>query len=74
MQSSQEFDVMFPVRMSSKLKRDGQAAAEAMGMNFSQFIRQSIQRNINVAIEVEREVADRLIHGALGQNYSDTSR
>jgi len=66
MQSSQEFDVMFPVRMSSKLKREGQAAAEAMGMNFSQFIRQSIQRNINIAIEVEREVSTRLVRGAKG--------
>ena len=66
MQSSQELDVMFPVRMSSKLKRDGQAAAEAMGMNFSQFIRQSIQRNINIAVEIEREVSTRLVRGAKG--------
>ncbi len=66
MQSSQELDVMFPVRMSSKLKREGQAAAEAMGMNFSQFIRQSIQRNINIAVEIEREVSTRLVRGAKG--------
>ena len=53
MQSSQEFDVMFPVRMTSQLKFDGQAAAQVMGMNFSQFIRQSIQRNIRLLISTE---------------------
>ena len=61
-----QFDVMFPVRMSSKLKVDGEAAAHAMGMNFSQFIRQSIQRNIHLAVEVEQEVSQRLARGAVG--------
>ena len=65
MQDIKEFDVMFPVRMTSQLKIDGQAAAEIMGMNFSQFIRQSIQRNIRLTLEVEREVARRATREAL---------
>jgi hypothetical protein len=37
-----------------------------MQMSFSQFIRQSIQRNINIAIEVEREISNRLARSAKG--------
>jgi hypothetical protein len=49
--------------MSSQLKQEGQDAAHALGMNFSQFIRQSIQRNITIAKEVDREILARLFHG-----------
>ena len=63
MQFHSELDVMFPVRMSSKLKQEGQDAAHALGMNFSQFIRQAIQRNITIAKEVDREISSRLFHG-----------
>ena len=63
MQFHSELDVMFPVRMSSQLKQEGQDAAHALGMNFSQFIRQAIQRNITIAKEVDREISARLIHG-----------
>jgi hypothetical protein len=60
-----QFDVMFPVRMSSQMKVEGEAAAHAMGMNFSQFIRQSIKRNVHLTNEVEREVSQRLIREVL---------
>jgi hypothetical protein len=49
--------------MSSKLKQEGQDTAHALGMNFSQFIRQAIQRNITIAKEVDREISVRLVHG-----------
>ena len=65
MQGIKEFDVMFPVRMTSQLKLDGQAAAQLLGMNFSQFVRQSIQRNIRLTTEVEHEVSQRLIREAM---------
>lgn len=65
MQGIKEFDVMFPVRMTSQLKFDGQAAAQVMGMSFSQFIRQSIQRNIRLTTEVENEVSKRLVREVL---------
>ena len=65
MQGIKEFDVMFPVRMTSQLKLDGQAAAQLLGMNFSQFVRQSIQRNIRLTTEVEHEVSQRLTREAM---------
>ena len=65
MQGIKEFDVMFPVRMTSQLKLDGQAAAQLLGMNFSQFVRQSIQRNIRLTTEVEHEVSQRLVREAM---------
>lgn len=63
MQFHSELDVMFPVRMSSELKQEGQFVAHTLGMNFSQFIRQAIQRNITIAKEVDREISARLFHG-----------
>lgn len=63
MQFHSELDVMFPVRMSSQLKQEGQDTARALGMNFSQFIRQAIQRNITISKELDREISARLVHG-----------
>lgn len=54
-------------RCSPQLRSDAEEAAQLMQMSFSQFIRQSIQRNINIAIEVEREVSDRLIRRSMGR-------
>ncbi len=34
MQSPIEYDIMFPVRMTSELKSEGQAAAKLLGMIF----------------------------------------
>ena len=61
MQSPIEYDIMFPVRMTSALKSEGQAAAKILGMNFSQFVRQSIRRNIAFTLELERAVSERII-------------
>ena len=61
MQSPIEYDIMFPVRMTSELKSEGQAAAKILGMNFSQFVRQSIRRNIAFTLELERAVSERII-------------
>jgi len=63
MQSHPDQDVVFPVRMSSQLKKEGQDIAHILGMNFSQFIRQAIQRNISIAKEVDREISARFFHG-----------
>ena len=64
MQSPIEYDIMFPVRMTSELKSEGQAAAKLLGMNFSQFVRQSIRRNIAFTLELERAVSERIIEEA----------
>ena len=63
MRCHSEVDIMFPAHMSSQLKHDGQDATHALGVIFSQFIRQPIQRNITIAIEVDREISARLVHG-----------
>jgi len=63
MKSHSDQDVVFPVRMSSQLKKEGQDIAHILGMNFSQFIRQAIQRNISIAKEVDRETSARFFHG-----------
>jgi len=49
--------------MSSQLKKEGQDIAHILGMNFSQFIRQAIQRNISIAKEVDRKISARFFHG-----------
>ena len=54
-------------RCSQQLRSDAEEAAQIMHLSFSQFIRQSIRRNINIALEVEREVSNRLIHKAMGK-------
>jgi|GEM_PF-4019168 len=64
MQSTIEYDIMFPVRMTSELKSEAQAAAKLLGMNFSQFVRQSIRRNIAFTLELERAVSERIINDA----------
>ena len=63
MQLHSELNVMFPVRMSSQLKHEGQDVAHTQRMSFSQFIRQAIQRNITIAEEVDREISARLVRG-----------
>jgi hypothetical protein len=64
MQTPIEYDIMFPVRMTSELKSEGQAAAKLLGMNFSQFVRQSIRRNIVFTLELERAVSEKIIQDA----------
>ena len=64
MQSPIEYDIMFPVRMTSELKSEGQAAAKLLGMNSSQFVRQAIRRNIAFTLELERTVSERIIQDA----------
>ena len=64
MQSPIEYDIMFQVRMTSALKSEGKAAAKILGMNFSQFVRQSIRRNIAFTLELERTVSERIIQDA----------
>ena len=61
-----DLTVITTFRCSPQLRSNAEEAAQIMQMSFSQFVRQSIQRNINIAIEVEREVTDRLIHKAMG--------
>lgn len=64
MQSTIEYDIIFRVRMTSELKSEAQAAAKLLGMNFSQFVRQSIRRNIAFTLELERAVSERIINDA----------
>lgn len=54
-------------RCSPQLRSDAEEAAQIMQLSFSQFVRQALQRNINIAVEVEREVSDRLIQRAMGR-------
>jgi len=48
--------------MSSQLNYEERDVAHALGVIFSQFIRQAIQRNITIAEEVDREMSARLVH------------
>lgn len=69
MQSPIEHNIMFPARMTSELKSEEQAAAKLLGMNFSQFVRQLIRRNIAFTLELERTVSERIIQDAKAMQW-----
>jgi antitoxin component of RelBE/YafQ-DinJ toxin-antitoxin module len=47
------------IRIDDELRGQAEDAAHAMGMTFSAFARQSLIRNIHVAIDIERQLNER---------------
>ena len=56
------------IRMSPSLRAQSEKAADAMGISFSDFCRQSLTRNIHVARAIEDEVVLRMTKLAKGEN------
>ena len=55
------------IRLSEHLRSSAEQAASAMGMTFSQFVRQSLNRNIDVCQAIEEEVARQNFNLAAGK-------
>lgn len=59
-----EFSRTTGIRLSEALRDDAEEAATFQGMTFSQFLRQSLRRNIDLAKSIEQEVATRQFRAA----------
>ena len=55
------------IRLNEHLRSRAERAASAMGMTFSQFVRQSLNRNINVCQAIEEEVARQNFNSVAGK-------
>jgi hypothetical protein len=55
------------IRLSDQLREQAERAATFSGMTFSQFVRQSLNRNISLCKNIEEEVARQNFRAALGQ-------
>jgi antitoxin component of RelBE/YafQ-DinJ toxin-antitoxin module len=54
-------------RLSDDLRLKAEECADYLGISFSDFIRQSINRNINVAMGIEAEVNRQATNRAIGR-------
>ena len=59
-----EFSRTTGIRLSESLRDDAEQAATFQGMTFSQFLRQSLRRNIDLSKSIEKEVATRQFRAA----------
>jgi hypothetical protein len=55
------------IRMSDQLREEAERAATFLGMTFSQFVRQSLNRNISLCKSIEEEVARQNFRAAAGR-------
>ncbi|NDB59232.1 hypothetical protein EB001_12370 [bacterium] len=55
------------VRLSEKLREEAGRSADYLGISFSDFIRQSLVRNIKVSSGIEEEVSRQSLERALGR-------
>ena len=55
------------IRLSETLREEAEEAANYQGMTFSQFLRQSLRRNITLSKSIEEEVATRNFRAASGK-------
>jgi hypothetical protein len=55
------------IRISKQLREDAERAATFSGMTFSQFVRQSLNRNITLCKSIEEEVARQSFRAAAGR-------
>lgn len=54
------------IRLSPDMRQRAEIYAESLGISFSDFVRQSISRNIVVCCGIEDEVSRRFLLAALG--------
>jgi antitoxin component of RelBE/YafQ-DinJ toxin-antitoxin module len=47
------------IQLTEDLRRKANSAAEQMGMTFSQFARQALIRNIQIAMDIEQFLAEK---------------
>lgn len=54
-------------RLSPKLREDAERCADYLGISFSDFLRQSLTRNIHVSSKIEEEVNRQSAARAMGR-------
>lgn len=59
MRRKPHFDIITSIRLDDETRERAEEAAHTMGMTFSQFARQSIIRNIQVAMDIEKQLNER---------------
>lgn len=59
MRYPKEFDHLTSIRLSQSLREEAEKHARFQGLTFSEFVRQSLNRNIHVARDIEEEVIKR---------------
>ena len=59
MSTRQYCDQPSSIRLTEDLRRKANSAAERMGMTFSQFARQALIRNIQIAMDIEQFLAEK---------------
>jgi hypothetical protein len=55
------------IRIDERLRQEAEEAASICGMTFSQFVRQSLNRNISLCKSIEEEVARQNFRAAAGR-------
>ena len=64
-----DLEIATAFRCSKKLHEEAIAAADYLGMNLSQFIRQSITRNLHVCRDIETQLNQ--INSRLARGFSE---
>ena len=59
MSTRQYCDQPSSIRLTEDLRSKSNLAAERMGMTFSQFARQALIRNIQIAMDIEQYLAEK---------------
>lgn len=66
-QYSKDLTHLTTIRLSPDLRNEAEKYADYYGISFSDFVRQSINRNINVASGIEAEVIKQSLERAMGK-------
>ena len=66
-QYNKDLNHLTTFRLSTQLRSDAEECAEYLGISFSDFIRQSLNRNIHVSMGIEKEVNRQITARAIGR-------
>lgn len=64
---SKDLTHLTTVRLSTSLRNEGERCADYLGISFSDFVRQSLNRNIRVSMSNEEEVNKQTASRAMGR-------
>lgn len=56
------------IRLSEDLREQAEQSADYLGISFSDFVRQSLVRNIHIAVGIEQEVNRQALQRASGKS------
>lgn len=68
---SKELTHLTTIRLSPEMRQRAEIHADYLGISFSDFVRQSINRNILVCCGIEEEISGRTLSAALGNQNEE---